>query len=362
MKSVESLFCPMVEAMKPYTPIEPPDQIAKRLGFDESDIIKLDANENPYGTADLVLKELAEGKYYHIYPDPAQTKLREAIASYVGVKAKNIIAGTGADELIDLVCRLTLEPGDKVLDCNPTFGYYRHVVGLNRGVIKTIDREPDFSLDLDKLKALDLKDVKLVFLCSPNNPSGNLIDPEVLRWFLEQPLMVVLDEAYFEFAGETLVSWVNQHSNLLVLRTFSKCFGLAGFRVGYGVMGEALANAMMKIKPPYSVSVPAEVALIACLDNLSYFQAQVDQLIATREDSFLKLAAFEQLTPYPSKSNFILCKVEGFSALKITKDLESKGILVRYFDTPTLQGYIRVSMGTEAQMERFFAELSQILG
>jgi len=361
MKSVESLFCPMVKSMQPYTPIEPPDQIAKRLGIAEADIIKLDANENPYGTPDFVLDKLSSGKYYHIYPDPAQTKLRQAIADYAGVEAKNIIAGTGADELIDLICRLTIEPGDQVLDCNPTFGYYRHIVEVNRGETVAFDREPDFSLDLLKLKSLDLSKVKLVFLCSPNNPSGNLIDAEVLKWFLSQDIMVVLDEAYFEFSGETHVDWVQEHSNLLVLRTFSKCFALAGFRVGYGVMSEEIADGMMKIKPPYSVSVPAEIALITCLENLGYFKAQVGQLIQTCQNTFDQLKEFKQLTPYPSRSNFILAKVDHFSALELTKSLEQKGILVRYFNTPRLQGYIRVSMGTPDQMKRLFEALKEIL-
>ena len=362
MISVDSLFSPMAGQMKPYSPIEPPDQIAKRLGLPEAAIVKLDANENPFGTSPKVLKALSDGKYYHIYPDPAQAQLRSAIALYAGVKPENVVAGTGADELIDLCCRLLLEPGDKVLGFSPTFGYYSHVIALNRGVYVTAPREADFGISLEKAKALDLTGVKLVILCSPNNPSGTLVAPELVDWFLSKNLVVMVDEAYFEFCGQTVVEKVQNHPNLVVLRTFSKCFALAGFRVGYGVMGETLAQGLMRIKPPYSVSVPAEVALLAALADLDHYRAQVAQLVAIRESTLARLKAFAALTPSPSGSNFILCKVTGYPAKDLRDQLEQQGILVRYFDTPELRGYIRISMGTAPQMNRFFAALGRLPG
>lgn len=359
--NIQDLLNPLVGQMSPYTPIEPPDQIAKRLGLPEEQIIKLDANENPFGTAPEVMAALAQGKYYHIYPDPAQSALRESIAQYAGVPMERIVAGTGADELIDLTCRMLLVPGDRVLAFVPTFGYYSHVVDLNGAEYVTAPRESDFGISLEKAQALDLERIKLVFLCSPNNPSGNLIEPEVLEYFLDQNLVVVLDEAYFEFSGQTHLPLVMERENLIVLRTFSKCFALAGMRVGYAAMGSKLAQAMMKIKPPYSVSVPAEEALKAALGQIGHFKAQVDQLVELREQAQERLAQFSALKPSPSQSNFILCRVEGRSAKELKLALENRGILVRYFETDLLDNYIRISMGTPKQMERLYQTLAEVL-
>lgn len=361
MTSIDRLFSRSAAEMQPYSPIEPPDQIARRLNLPEEQIIKLDANENPFGTAPEVLAALKNGRYYHIYPDPAQVNLRHVISRYAGCEPGMVVAGTGADELIDIACRLLLEAGQKVVSFVPTFSYYGHVVALNRGQYCTCQREADFSISLQKAKAIDLTDVKLVMLCSPNNPSGNLLEENVLDYFLEQDLVVMLDEAYFEFSGSTYLEKVKAHDNLLVLRTFSKCFALAGLRVGYGVMSETLAGAFMRIKPPFSVNVAAEIALETCLNNLSHFQAQVAEIQEIRDWTQSELGRFRQLAVTPSRSNFILCRVEGTSAAGIHAELQSKGVLVRYFATELLQNYIRVSVGTRPQMERFLEELEKLI-
>ena len=361
MKPIKQLFCKSALQMTPYSPIEPPDQIAKRLGLDEHKIVKLDANENPYGTAPEVLKVLSSVPYYHIYPDPAQVQLRESIAKYAGVDSEQVVVGTGADEIIDLICRLLLEPGEKVLGFVPTFSYYSHVVSLNRGVFQTIQREEDYSIDLEKVKQVSLEGCKIVMLCSPNNPSGNLLEPEVLDYLLEKDLIVMVDEAYYEFAQKSYKDKLKDHSNLVILRTFSKCFALAGLRVGYGITSIELASALMKIKPPFSVNIAAEAALKTCLENLSHYQNQVKAIIQTREETIAKLRDFKQLKVFPSQSNFILCRVLDYDASQLAKDLENKGILVRYFATSLLNNYIRISVGTDEQMEIFFEALREII-
>lgn len=183
MDRVESLFRHGVMAMSTYSPIEPPDQIARRLGLPESEIIKLDANENPYGVAPEVLAELGRARYLSIYPDPAQKAVREDIAGYVGCRPDNIVAGAGADELIDLICRLVLNPGDKALTFSPTFSYYKHVVELNGGLLVDVPRGDDYGIDPGRLPGLDLDGIKMVLLCSPNNPPGNMLEREVLDFF-----------------------------------------------------------------------------------------------------------------------------------------------------------------------------------
>jgi len=361
MKSIENLFCQSAQKMSPYSPIEPPDQIAKRLGLPEEKIIKLDANENPFGTAPKVLDALSQGKYYHIYPDPAQVELRTAIADYADCHADNIVAGTGADELIDIVCRLLLEPAEKVISFTPTFGYYSHVIALNNGTYETYNREPDFSISLEKAKNINLAKVKLIILCSPNNPSGNILEEEVLDYFLSQDVVVLLDEAYYEFSKKTYISKIDQHDNLIILRTFSKCFGLAGLRVGYGIAAKKLAENVMRIKPPYSVNVAAEVALKTCLNNISYYEDQVQQISNYRDWTQSELQKFKQLQVTPSLSNFILCRVIDFEAKVLRDKLEEKGILVRYFATDQLKNYIRISVGTKEQMETFVSVLKELI-
>ncbi len=361
MNTIERLYRDGVMEMHSYTPIEPPDQIAKRLGLPEEKIIKLDANENPYGVADEVLEELGKAKYLSIYPDPAQKAVRSKIADYVGCKPENIVAGAGADELIDLLCRLTLNPGDKVLTFTPTFSYYKHVVELNGGIFVDVERQADYSIQAAELSRIDLTGIKVVLLCSPNNPPGNMLEEDVLNYFLAQDLLVVVDEAYYEFAQQTFAEKINSHNNLIVLRTFSKCFGLAGLRVGYGIMCETLQEAIMKIKPPYSVNMAAEVALSTCIDHQEVFQKQVETMIATRKATIEKLQEIDELEVYPSHSNFILCRLKTKNALAIRNKLEQKGILIRYFNTPQLQNHLRISVGREDQMEIFMKEFKDLL-
>ncbi|MFH2133095.1 MAG: histidinol-phosphate transaminase [bacterium] len=361
MKPIDRLFCKSVQEMSPYSPIEPPDQIARRLNLPEEQIIKLDANENPFGTAPEVLEALRNGRYYHIYPDPAQVNLRQAIAGYADCSPDMVVAGTGADELIDIACRLLLETGEKVISFAPTFSYYGHVVALNKGRFCSYPRESDFSISLEKARQIDLTGVKLVILCSPNNPTGNLLEEAVLDYFLDQEVVVLVDEAYFEFSQSSFLNKVKDRDNLLILRTFSKCFALAGLRVGYGIMSATLASGFMRIKPPFSVNVAAEIALETCLSNLSHFQKQVTDIQQIRDWTQKELSGFQQLRVWPSQSNFILCQVLDIPAVTIYEKLQQKGILVRYFATDLLQSFIRISVGTQSQMAVFLDHLRQLI-
>lgn len=361
MKSIEHLFCKSVSAMVPYSPIEPPDQIAKRLGLNEEEIIKLDANENPFGTSERIKAALSKSRYYHIYPDPAQVQLREAIAGYAGFDPDCIIAGTGADEIIDLVCRLLLEPGDEVLSFTPTFSYYSHVIALNKGKFQAIPRAHDFSINLTDVTKIDLTRCKLVILCSPNNPSGNLLEEAVLDYFLSKNVIVMVDEAYYEFSEVSFKEKIKTHQNLIILRTFSKCFALAGLRVGYGIGSRQLIAPLMKIKPPFSVNIAAEVALKCCLSELSYYKEQVNQLREIRDWTQDRLGKFKQLEVFPSQSNFILSRVKGHPAGTLCQKLERQGILLRYFATDRLKDCFRVSIGTQKQMEIFIQRLGTLI-
>ena len=344
--------------MAPYTPIVPFDVLSKRLGIPVEDIIKLDANENPYGPSPSIYRALADEKDYHIYPDPDSTALRQALSRYTGIDATHIIAGQGADELIDLIVRLFVRPGDAVINCPPTFGMYRFDTELNGGKVIDVERKADFSLDTESIVEIanrrgevpsSAKNTKILFITSPNNPDGSVLSDVCLRQLLQLPLIVVLDEAYIEFAGGSRADWVLQHENLIVLRTFSKWAGLAGLRVGYGVFPEWIISHLLKIKQPYNVNVAGSAAAVASLSDVRYLQENIKKIVEERERLYSALRNFDFLEPYPSEANFILSRVVGRDAAGLKAALAARGILIRYFNTPLLQDHIRISVGKPSQ-------------
>jgi histidinol-phosphate aminotransferase len=361
-----SLIRANIATLKPYTPIVPFEVLSDQLHRSPADIVKLDANENPYGPSPLVAERLAEARYLHIYPDPESRTLRTALADYVGLPADHLLAGSGADELIDLVMRLFIEPGDRIVNCPPTFGMYAFDAAVNGAELINIYRRPDFSLDLEQIEALfepanrsQPGRVKLIFVTSPNNPDGSILPDDTLQRLLALPVMVVLDEAYIEFSGGSRLPWVKDYPNLIVLRTFSKWAGLAGLRVGYGAFPLSLIDHLWKIKQPYNVSVAGQLAAEASLADRSRLLAQVARLSQARDDFYPALAEITWLKPYPSRANFILCRVVGHSALAVKQYLAEQGVLVRYYDSPGLTDHLRFSIGTPPQMARLAAALRQ---
>ena len=359
-ENIEQLVRPELKAMKAYTPIEPTDVLSQRTEIPAEKVIKLDGNENPYGCSTKVKQALADYAYYHLYPDPEQRELRKALEEYTGLSSEYIIAGSGSDELIDLILRLFVEPGDKVINCPPTFGMYPFSTDVCGGKIVNIPRRQDFSIDVAAIrKALD-KRTKVIFIASPNNPSGNLTpEPEVLE-LLNTTAIVVIDEAYSEFSGVTMAPLVPGHSNLVVLRTFSKWAGLAGLRAGYGIFPINIAKYLMKIKQPYNVNAAAQVAALESLKDIDYLHGTVKAIIDERERLLAKLSELDWLKVYPSQANFVLCSVLNGEAKTIHQELQRKGIFVRYFDTPELKDCLRISVGKPEHTDALIAALKEI--
>ena len=348
--------------MAPYTPIVPFDVLSKRLGIAPENIIKLDANENPYGPSRRVYQALANETYYHIYPDPDSTSLRHALSQYTNIDASHIVVGHGADELIDLIIRLFIAPGDVVINCPPTFGMYRFDTELNGGSTINIDRKADFSLNLESIAALthNAGNPKIIFITSPNNPDGGTLDDACLRQLLALPLIVVLDEAYIEFAGGSRADWVLAHENLIVLRTFSKWAGLAGLRVGYGIFPQWILSHLLKIKQPYNVNLAGATAALASLSDVDYLRENVQKIVEERGRLYQALQEFDFLEPYPSEANFILSRVIGRDAAELKAKLAEQGILIRYFNTPHLRDHVRISVGTPSQTAALLKTLSTL--
>ena len=355
---------PHIAAMEPYTPILPFEVLSRQLGRAPEQIVKLDANENPYGPHPAVRAALAAYPFPHIYPDPEHRELRAALAGYTGVPAEHILPGHGADELIDLLTRITVGPGDAIIDCPPTFGMYSFDAGLAGAVVVRIGRHADFRADVPAIERAcqTARPPKLLFLTSPNNPDGSLLDPADLRRLLHLPLLVVVDEAYVEFAGleHSVAGWVTAHDNLVVLRTFSKWAGIAGLRLGYGIFPAWLMPVLWKAKQPYNVNVAATVAGLTSLAHRAEIQHTVDALIRERARLEVELARFPFLHPYGSRANFVLCRVEGRDAQALKAALAEQGVLVRYYAKPGLENCIRVSAGRPADTDALLAALANL--
>lgn len=380
---------PEVLALEAYHPIQPFEVLSARLGIPAEAIVKLDANENPYGPAPEVAEALAEYGYLHIYPDPQQSELRHALSEYCGAPAANILPSHGADEMLDYLCRLFLQPGDAIINCPPTFGMYRFDAQLTGATIIDVWRRADYSLDVEAIietvhrslsadgGALNTGStdnaaignagtqnpatggrLKLLFLTSPNNPTGNLLSDDELAQLLALPLMVVVDEAYIEFAETaSRAQWVLRHDNLVVLRTFSKAAGIAGLRLGYGICPDWLMEQLWKFKQPYNVNVAASVAGLASLGNMERIRHIVQLLRQERERMFSGLHGISYLRPVPSHANFVLCRVEGRDALELKQALEREGILVRHYQSKGLENCIRISVGRPEQTDRLLTVL-----
>ena len=359
-ENVEQLIRPKLKAMKAYTPIEPTDVLSRRTEVPAEKVIKLDGNENPYGCSVRVKQALADYRYYHLYPDPEQRELRKALAEYTGLSSKCIIAGSGSDELIDLVLRLFVEPGDKVINCPPTFGMYPFSTDVCGGKTVNIPREPDFSIDVATIrKAVDRR-TKAIFIASPNNPSGSLTPESQVLQLLDSAAIVIIDEAYSEFSGVSLARLVPRHSNLVVLRTFSKWAGLAGLRVGYGIFPPNLVKYLMRIKQPYNVNSAAQVAVLESLKDIGYLRGTIKAIVDERERLFTELGKLDWLRVHPSQANFVLCSVLNGKAKTIHQELQSKGIFVRYFDTLQLKDCLRISVGKPEHTDVLIAALREM--
>ena len=352
------LIRPHLLRMAGYQPIRPVEAVSEEEGRPAADIVKLDGNENPYGCSPRVRQALAEFPWYHLYPDPEQRRLRTALARYMGLGPENIVAGAGSDEIIDLLLRLTLEPGDVVVDCVPTFGMYRFSTELCGGRSVAVPRRADFGLDVPAVKRAQAG-AKVVFVASPNNPSGNLSPQAEIEELLKSGALVVVDEAYHEFGGDTVAPLVPRYRNLVVLRTFSKWAGLAGLRVGYGAMAPELAARLMHIKSPYNVNAAAEVAALAALEDATHLRETVRLIVAERERLSKELSRLSYLTVYPSRANFLLCRVAGADAAALHAALRRRGVLLRYFNTPYLKDCLRVSVGRPEDTDRLLTALRQ---
>ena len=359
---IERLIRPDLVSFSGYAASKSPETLAGKVEVPIESIIKLDANENPYGCSPRVNQALAACSDINIYPDAGQTELRELLQEYTGVGAEHIVGSAGSDQLIDLILRLFVAPGDEVINCIPTFAMFRFFTELCGGTPVEVPRDEDFAVRVDAVKAAITKKTKIILLATPNNPTGTIIPRQDILEILDTGLPVLVDEAYYEFAGETVAPLVGQYKNLMVLRTFSKWAGLAGLRIGYGLFPPKIADYLLRIKEPYCVNIAALVAVRESLKDIDYLMGTVKAIIAERERLFVELQKIKWIKPFPSWANFILCSVLNGKARELQQELQNRGILVRYFDQPLLRDCVRISVGKPEHTDALIKALKELGG
>jgi len=357
---VEKLIRPCLAAFVGYSPCISPDRLAEKIETSFEKVIKLDANENPYGCSPRVRHALFSCNNISIYPDAEQTELRKLLADYTGMGIENIVAGNGSDHLIDLILRLFIEPGDEIINCVPTFDMFRFSAKLCNACLIEVPRDENYGVDIERVKLSIGRKTKIIFLANPNNPTGTITPQSDILEILDTGLPVVLDEAYYEFSGETMVPKTKLYDNLIILRTFSKWAGLAGLRIGYGIFPREIAKYIMRIKLPYNVSTAALAAVRESLMDIDLLMDRVRCIVDDRKKLFSELDRFEWLKPFPTGTNFVFCTVLNGKAGELQKTLQNKGILARYFDQPLLRNSIRFSVGKPEDNDALIKTLREL--
>ncbi|MCL2149467.1 MAG: histidinol-phosphate transaminase [Dehalococcoidia bacterium] len=352
-KGIESFIRPELAGFAGYAACKSPDAFSGR-------VVKLDANENNYGASPRVQAALSCFEGYHIYPDATQAELRCELAGYTDVPAENIVAGSGSDQLIDLLIRLFCAPGEDIINLPPTFAMFSFYAGLQGVRVVSVPRDECFRIDTAGIKKAITAATKLIFIANPNNPTGTLAPDEVIQEILALGLPTVVDEAYYEFTGKTFAHQIGKIPNLMVLRTFSKWAGLAGLRVGYGLFPVQVAEMLHAVRDPYNVNAAAVVAARESLKDAELLQDRVKLIVAERERLYGELACLGWLEPYPSQANFILCRVLRGEANVLQAALETRGILTRCFNSPGMENCIRLSVGRPEEDDILLEELRKL--
>ena len=354
------LIRPELQSLGGYSAHTSPETLAGKIDIPAEKIIKLDANENPYGCSPRVLPALSKYRKWNIYPDAAQAGLRRQLQDYVGVDAGRIVAACGSGELLDDILCLFIKPGDEVVNCIPTFDMYRTRTIINGATLVNVPRDENYAIRVSAIKSAITPKTKLIILANPNSPTGTVTPENDISALLETGVPVLVDEAYYEFYGKTVVPLTDRYSNLMVLRTFSKWAGLAGLRAGYGIFPPEIASYLIKVKLPYNVNVAALVAVQESLKDVDYLMEKVKAIIDERERLFQELGKIDWLKPFSSQANFIFCAVLKGDASKLQQRLQQRGILIRYFNLPRLQNSIRISVGRPADTDTLVKALQEL--
>ncbi len=355
---IEALVRPEILGLENHLPGDSLKVASRRLGMPLEEILKLDANENPYGCSVRVQELLASFDQYQMYPDPLQTGVRARLETYTGVKRERILLANGVSELTDLMMRVFVRPGDEVIICPPTVHFYRLFANLAGANVVEVARHPQtFDLQLDEILQAVNERTKLILIGSPNNPTGNATSPTDLVKLLKSRAVVVVDESFYEFAGTTAAGLVAEFDNLVVLRSFNHWAGLAGLRIGYGLFPQEILKHLWKMRAALSLNVAQSLAAEAALDDPQHYTTALGWLKTERGRLFRQLRKLNFLQPFPSQANFLLCQVVRGNAFAVKKRLEREGIFVKYLNNTELPNHLRITVSRPEDTDRLMHSL-----
>jgi len=354
-----------IERLIPYPPGKPIEELERELGIFGS--IKLASNENPLGPSPLAVQAIQKSlRSLHRYPDGRGFYLKEKLADIFGLPENKIIIGNGSNELIELVIRTFLNTNEEVIQAIPTFLVYEKMVTGAGAKIISIPLS-DFKVDLEAIKAAISQKTKIIFINNPNNPTGSALSMDEVSAFLESipsDVIVVMDEAYMDFVTDENVAkgldLLKTYPSIIVLRTFSKLYGLAGLRIGYGFSSEKIIDYMNRVRQPFNVNSLAQVGAAAALDDVEF----VSKTLATVRDGLSYLHGELDkigLDYLPTQTNFFLIKVP-MGGKRLYELMLKQGVIIRAMDSYGLKEYVRINVGLPEENERFIETLKKVLG
>ncbi len=360
----------VISEMDSYIPGKSQDEIAMEFGINKEDIIKLGSNENPWGPSSKAVKAIKESVLnINRYPESDLRELIHEFAVYSGVDdSQVVVGGDGADEIIDVLAKTFIDDGDEFIVPLPSYMYYEYLLQQYgaKPVYASWDMEEN-KLDVNSVIDAITDKTKMIFLCSPNNPTGTLISKEDISKIAEinENILIVVDEAYFEYAEITNKDLINKYPNIFIIRTMSKVMGLAGMRVGYGLSSPEIIDYIFRVKPVFSITRLSYVAALNTLKDKKYIQESIKSGIESRQYLYDELSKIPTLNVLPSRSNFILIGIKdtGFKASQLTRELMKKGIIVR--DCTSFKGldeyWIRISICTMDENKKFIEIMNEVL-
>jgi len=344
-----------------YIPGRSAEDVAEAYGISLDQVIKLGSNENALGPSPRAVEAIKQHiNEISVYPSPWYVELKDAIARYTGVSAERVIVGNGSDDLLNTLLRYVIVPRDQAIIPIPTYSYYEIIVEAGHGTCVYVKRADDFSIDVDSVIEAITDKTKLIFICAPNNPTGNAIKEEALRRLLRSTeALVVLDEAYAEFASQSHIELVNHFDNLMVSRTFSKAFGLAGLRLGYAVVAEGLARSYERFMLAFSVNQLAVKGGIAALSDRDFLDKTVSMVAQGRKYLRDKLP----FRTCPTEANFVFVDTAPHTSREVSEYLLSKGIIVRSCETfrGCSNTHIRITVGLPWQNAALLSAINEFL-
>lgn len=355
-----------LSSIAPYAAGKPISEVKREFGI--SDVVKLASNENPYGASPLAIKAAQEAlSSLQIYPDPNSYDLRNALAKKHSIDPSKFVFGTGSDGLIELICKTYLEPGDEAIIPYPSFSLYESNVIASGGKAVNIELNSEYTMDLDAMLMAITEKTKIIWLCNPNNPTGAIYSEDAQRRFINavpDDILIVIDEAYFEFGCQNKSfpkseELLKNHKNIIILRTFSKIYGLASLRVGYGIADESIIDSMDKIRAPFNVNSIAQAAAVASLKD----EAFAEMTIWNNENNKQYLySEFDKLgLPYiESYTNFIMVNTKRDSK-EMYINLLKKGYIVKGGHVLGMDGFLRVTIGNYEECKGFITALKEII-